>query len=85
MFKELRKHPLAYTVLILGLLIGTVFFLAAWPSIFHQRLVVVGLALFYFGWGIATHVKTTELTRQVVIEYAAASVLGMTILLLLTV
>ena len=85
MIRELRRHKYAYTVLVMGLLTGITFFLGVWPDRFQQRLVVIALGVFYFTWGVVTHFKTTHLTKDVMYEYAGASLLGISILLLLTV
>lgn len=85
MLYELRKHKYAYIILVMGLLTAITFFLGVWPDRKNQRIVVVSLGLFYFLWGITTHFKSTHLTKEIVYEYAGASLLGVSILMLLTV
>lgn len=81
---ELLHHKIAYLVLTLGLVIATLTFLAVWPDKTLQRIVIVALVVFYFLWGTITHLHTTTLTKRVVYEYAAISLLAGTLLLLIT-
>lgn len=84
MIYEIKRHKYAYTILVMGLLTAITAFFGFWPDRFAQRMVILGLGIFYFIWGITTHVKTTHLTNDVIAEYAGASILGMIILFLLT-
>lgn len=81
---HLRAHHLAYTILILGLGTFTLLFFHLWPDKRQQQLTVIGLAAFYFCWGVITHVKTKGITHKVVLEYAAVSILAAVLLLLVT-
>lgn len=85
MLLELKKHKIPYTILVVGLLTGLALFLGTWPNVVQQRLVILGIGVFYFIWGVVTHVKTSYVTKQVVLEYLGVSVLGMVMLVLLTV
>jgi predicted lysophospholipase L1 biosynthesis ABC-type transport system permease subunit len=85
MQKELRKHVMAYAVLLAGFSMFLALFLAAWPDHTLQRIIIASFVLFYFLWGLMTHVKTTTLTRKVAIEYAAVALLGGIFLLILTI
>ncbi len=85
MLQELKKHKIAYTILVVGLLTGVTLFLGTWPNVLYQRIVILSLGIFYFCWGVATHVKTSFVTRQVILEYLGVSVLGMVVLGLLTI
>lgn len=82
--QELRRHKKAYLALAIGLLsLGGLFFLA-WPDRAQQRWLALALILFYFFWGVTTHVKTERLTPQVVLEYLAVSLLAGLLLFLIT-
>jgi hypothetical protein len=81
---ELLRHKLAYFSLILGLVGMTILFLAVWPNLALQRGVVVLMSVYYFSWGIITHVKTDHITRKVLYEYAGISILAGLLLLLIT-
>ena len=52
MLKELKKHKLVYVILIVGLFLGVVLFLGSWPDRGLQRLVSIGIAVFYILWGV---------------------------------
>lgn len=84
MKRELKKHQVAYIVLFLGLAAFLVIFLGVWPNRDVQRLAIIGVTVFYFLWGVLTHVKTTAFTKRVAFEYGAVSLLGGIFLLILT-
>ncbi len=84
MKKVLRAHHLAYTLLALGLLTFALLFFYVWPDKRLQQLTVIALSVFYFFWGVVTHVKTKNCTHVVVFEYAAISILAGVLLLLVT-
>lgn len=81
---NIKTHQLAYAVLFLGLGVFTLLFLHVWPDKKLQQLTVIGVAVFYFLWGVVTHVKTKRVTHRVVLEYAAVSILAAVLLLLVT-
>lgn len=84
MRNELLSHKKAYFILILGLIVFTLAFLAAWPNRGYQRIVVGGLGLFYFLWGVMTHLHTAHITKRVLYEYASMALLATVLLLLIT-
>lgn len=84
MFKELLKHKLAYSILLLGLLMFTFYFFAVWPNRVYQRTLILGFSLFYFLWGIMVHVKSKSINKRVVMEYLAVSLLIGSLLFLIT-
>jgi len=84
MKQELLSHKKAYFLLVLGLFTFTVAFLAAWPNHLTQRVAVVTLGIFYFLWGVMTHLHTAHLNRQVLYEYVGISILATVLLLFLT-
>jgi len=84
MLKELRKHRFVYIVLIVGLFLGVVLFLGSWPDRSLQRLVSIGIAVFYILWGILTHLKDDHITRKVVLEYLGVGALAGLLLVLIT-
>jgi len=84
MLKELKKHKLAYLVLAAGLGLGVILFLGSWPDRSLQRLVSVGIAIFYFVWGILNHLKDGRVTKRVVFEYLGVGMLAGLLLILIT-
>ncbi len=84
MKSELLKHKRAYLSLFIGLIILGLLFFAAWPRRDWQRIIALMLMTFYFLWGVVAHVKTETITKQVVMEYLAVSVLATLPLLLIT-
>ena len=85
MKQELIKHRIAYAFLFAGLCCFLATFLGAWPDKDWQRISIFGVVVFYFLWGVVTHVKTTTFTKRVALEYGAIAVLGGFFLLILTV
>jgi len=84
MKQEILSHKRAYLFLILGLILITTLFLAVWPNRAAQRIVVMFLGIFYFMWGVITHLHTIQLTKRVLYEYASVAVLATVLLLLIT-
>lgn len=84
MRRELLQHKLAYTILIIGLISLTLMFLAAWPEVIYQRLVILCLVVFYIVWGIASHLHESHITKKLVSEYVTIGVLAGVILFLVT-
>lgn len=82
--REFKNHAYAYTILVIGLVITTIAYFFAWPKVEMQRLVIFSVSLFYFLWGIVTHVHKSFLTISVVLEYAAVAFLGGAMLFILT-
>ncbi len=85
MLKEVDKHRLAYLTLILGLSVFVMAFLGVWPNRNLQRLAIAGVTVFYFVWGIISHVKTDTLNKRVALEYAAVALFGGFVLVMLTI
>ncbi len=84
MKREFLHHQLAYLILIIALSFFTVAFLGFWPNRMAERFVVLGLSIFYIIWGVATHLKEEHLSRKIVSEYIAVSVLAGFLLVLIT-
>jgi hypothetical protein len=83
--REIFRHRFAYIFLIIGVFIMIGLYLAAWPDHTWQRIIAVSFSLFYIFWGIIAHVKSSHLTRNIVLEYVGISILGGAVLLLLTI
>ena len=71
-------------VLIVGLILGVVLFLGSWPDRQLQRLVSIGIAVFYIIWGVLTHLREAHLTNRVVLEYLGVGLLAGLLLVLIT-
>jgi hypothetical protein len=84
MHTEILKHKWSYLILIVGLVILMLGFMAVWPDRFLQRLLVLAIALYYFVWGVITHVKTERISKKVVYEYLGVAMLAGFLLLLIT-
>lgn len=84
MIEELKRHRLSYFVLTIGVMIFVFLFLGAWPNKLIQRMVIVGMSIFYFLWGVLTHFKTRTITKEVIYEYVSVSFLAGIILFLIT-
>ena len=84
MLQEIKEHKLSYLVLIVGLILGVVLFLGSWPDRQLQRLVSIGIAVFYIIWGVLTHLREAHLTNRVVLEYLGVGVLAGLLLVLIT-
>ena len=84
MKREFLNHKLAYVILILGLVIFSASFFAAWPVRSLQRGVIALLVLFYFLWGIFSHITQNHISKKIVIEYLVVSLLAGLLLLLVT-
>lgn len=84
MLKELQNHTVAYLILAVGLVLGVILFLGAWPDRKLQQLIGSGMAGFYIIWGIVTHFRIRRITRQIVFEYLAVGLLAGLLLVLIT-
>lgn len=84
MKRELLKHKLAYAILFAGLGIFVIGFLAVWPDRVLQRLFIFAVAVFYFLWGVTTHLKAEHISRSIILEYAGMAALASIFLLLIT-
>ncbi len=85
MYKELIKHKIAYSILFSVLTLFVIGFYIAWPNRWVQRVLAIGLGVFYVIWGVVAHVKTKKITQRVILEYVFVSLLASGILFLLTV
>lgn len=81
---EFLRHKLSYFVLIFGLSFFVMIFLGAWPNRAVERAGVVSLAVFYFAWGILSHLKEEHVTKRIISEYASISFLAAFLLFLIT-
>ena len=80
----LKKHKWAYLILFSALLTFVFFFSRYWPDKMMQRYLSLGMGIFYFFWGLFTHVKSKKLTLEVAFEYLAMSMLAVLLLILIT-
>lgn len=84
MKKEFLQHYLAYSILLLGLLMIIISFFGVWPNRLAQRYLILILVAFYFMWGVISHTKTDHLTTRVIFEYLIVAVLAGLLLSLVT-
>ena len=70
--------------LVIGLVVGVALFLGAWPDRKLQRIVSVGISVFYLLWGITTHIKADRITKKVMLEYFGIGFLAGLLLVLVT-
>jgi hypothetical protein len=84
MHQEIFKHKLAYFTLVVGLTAFVFCFLGFWPNRVLQRWSILGIEVYYFVWGVITHVKSDTLSKRVAAEYAGVAALAGAILLLIT-
>lgn len=84
MLKELNQHKFSYLLLIVGLTLGVVLFLASWPDRNFQRAVSIGIAAFYTLWGILAHLNEDRITKRIILEYLAVGFLAGLLLILIT-
>ncbi len=73
-----------YLVLIVGLALGVVLFLGSWPDRRLQRIISVGIAIFYFLWGVLSHLKDGRVNKKIVFEYLGVGTLSGLLLVLIT-
>lgn len=84
MNREFTAHKWAYLFLMFVMVMAVLMFMAVWPSRNAQRLIGVGVALFYVTWGIFTHWRARHITKHVIYEYIAVAVLGAVLLFMVT-
>lgn len=82
--KEVKSHPLAYLVLMVGIIVFCYSFFSVWPDPKLERYVIVGFSLFYFVWGIVAQKTRKQVTKKIIGEYAFVSLIGALLLLMLT-
>lgn len=83
MIKEIKTHKIAYSVLAILLFAFVLTFLHVWPDRSAQRIVTVAMGVVYFVWGVVVHKNFGHINSRVVLEYLAASILAVSLLLLL--
>lgn len=81
---EFFKYKVAYLILIAVLLAYVAGFFALWPNRAWQRYLSILLAFFYFLWGVISHSKKKTISKTIILEYLAVSVLGAVMLFLIT-
>lgn len=81
---ELAKHWIAYLILIFGLTMIIFGFFAVWPNKVAQRYMILILSAFYLFWGMLAHVKTRKFTIRVIAEYIGITLLGGSLLLVVS-
>jgi len=84
MVSDFKSHKIAYITLVISLFLFVLMFLQVWPNRTYQRLLIIGLCLFYFIWGVVVHVKDRHINKKIILEYSAVSLLAGLILTLLT-
>lgn len=84
MFTEMKRHIPAYSILFIGLFVFLLLFFLFWPDHSKQRTVIIGLGIFYFVWGISSHVKARHISPHVFFEYLSVSLLATFLLLMVT-
>ncbi len=84
MLSEIKKHILAYILLIGFLAIYVYSFVHFWPDRFLLRGVVVMMIVTYFLWGVLVHKKSGHINTEIVKEYGLIALVGGVALLMLT-
>jgi len=59
-------------------------FFAVWPNKVAQRYMILILSAFYLFWGMLAHVKTRKFTIRVIAEYIGITLLGGSLLLVVS-
>lgn len=80
----LKKNKIAFLILLLVLVLFVFLFTRAWPDKELQRYLAAGMGVFYFLWGVFTHVKSKHINSEVIFEYLAISILATLIITLIT-
>ena len=83
MIQEFKSHKVAYSVLLIVVLVFALSFLHAWPNRTMQKMISISMGVFYFLWGIVVHVKSDHISTKIVFEYFAMALLSVCLLLLL--
>ena len=82
---ELKRHPVAYVVLVLSSLAFLWLFFKVWPDRNVERILIVIYAAWYFFWGVFTHRTNNTINQEVVKEYGLVATLGAILLLMLSI
>lgn len=69
--QEIKKYPLDYTVLIVGLLFSFAQFFNYLNMPEIQKDIILLTAVFYFVWGVIHHAIRKDLTIKIIVEYLA--------------
>jgi hypothetical protein len=80
----LKKNKVAFIILLVALLLFIFFFTKAWPNRQLQRYLAVGMGVFYFFWGVFTHIRSKKINSEVIFEYLAIAILATLIITLIT-
>lgn len=81
---ELKKHPVAYPILLLTSIVFVWLFFQVWPNRATERVLIMTYGVWYFAWGVITHRSKQTLSNEVIKEYGLVAILGAILLLLLT-
>lgn len=84
MIREFKNHKVGYVFLTFVLFVFVLLFLQFWPDRLKQRFLALGISTFYFIWGVFVHKKAKHISKKIVYEYLAVSLLAGSILFLLT-
>jgi len=84
MIREFKNHKIGYISLTFILFVFVLLFLQLWPDRIKQRFLALSMSIFYFIWGVLVHKKANHISKKVVFEYLAVSLLAGSILFLLT-
>ncbi|MCA9369249.1 MAG: hypothetical protein H6773_01770 [Pseudomonadales bacterium] len=84
MFTEFKRHLVSYSILFFGFAVFLVLFFMFWPDHTKQRMMSIALGMFYFSWGVISHVKTRHISPHVFFEYLGVAALATFLLLMVT-
>ncbi len=79
MIKEIKRHPLAYGILIC-LNIVLLYFLIQAQNPRATFIIIIFLVLFYLAWSLLHHLYIKKLTPAIMLEYLLLAVLGLVVL-----
>lgn len=82
---EVTRHKYAYAVLLSEVGLFILLFLAAWPNLVLQRLLILFMVGFYVVWGSITHLKADHFNDRIFLEYMGVAALAGILLLLITI
>ena len=81
---EITRHKYAYAILLVEMVMFTLLFLAAWPNLILQRLLILFMVGFYVLWGSITHLKADHFNDRIFWEYVGVAGLAGVLLFLIT-
>lgn len=84
MMEEIKKHQVAYIVLVLAMIALIIGFFIVWPNRVLQRILIVAMMIFYFFWGVITHLQDEYISIKIIIEYIIVSLLAGGLIFLIT-